>query len=151
MSLSQKELLEMAIYQEISTRNFYSQIAERIQDKSGKKKFLELSQEEENHQNILNGWYERKFGQKFIPDPQALKPVFEFPQEAVFSQSTALEAVSVGIQLERDSANFYSSWKEKEEGEEARDLLQKLIDFENSHFLRLKEEYQAISQNFYWI
>lgn len=151
MSLSQQELLEMAINQEISTRDFYNQISERIQNKAGKKKFLELAQEEENHRNALNGWYERKFGHPFEPDPQSVKPAFQFSGENVFSQSTALEALSVGIQLERDSANFYSSWRDKEEDEEIRDLLQKLVEFENNHFLRLKEEYQAVSKDFYWI
>jgi|YelNatPaOPRAMG01_1025707.scaffolds.fasta_scaffold07278_9 rubrerythrin len=74
MNLSKRKFLEMAIYQEIATRDFYLQVSQRIQDRGGKRKFLDLSE-----------------------------------------------------------------------------ILQKLIEFENNHYLLLKEEHEAISKNFYWI
>ncbi|MGB9553469.1 MAG: ferritin family protein [bacterium] len=151
MNLSKRKLLEMAIYQEIATRDFYLQVSQRIQDRGGKKKFLDLSEEEEKHRETISQWHEKETGQPFQPDSELIKPVFQFPEGSIFSQSTALEAVSVGIQLERESANFYASWKEREEEPELKSVLQKLIEFENSHYLRLKEEYEAISKNFYWI
>lgn len=151
MNLSKRKLLELAIYQEIATRDFYLQVSQRIQDRGGKRKFLDLSEEEEKHRETVGQWYEKEAGQSFQPDPEPIKPIFQFPEGSIFNQSTALEAVSVGIQLERESANFYASWKEKEEEPELKSVLQKLIEFENNHYLRLKEEYEAISKNFYWI
>jgi rubrerythrin len=151
MSLNKVELLEMAIYKEIAAHDFYQGISQKIADKGGKKKFLDLADEEMKHRQLLSEWLKKETGRSFAPDPGAAKPPFRFPEEAVISQHTALEAISIGIQLERDSANFYASWKEQETDLEIRTMLQGLVEFEQGHYLRLKEEFKAVSQNFYWI
>ena len=145
------ELLRKAILKEISANEFYASVATRIANKDGKRSFLELAHEEEKHRYTLSEWFLRETGKSYKVDPTEVGPLFHFPEEAVLSQSTALEALSVGIQSERDSVEFYTSFRLQVEDEASKSLLAGLIAFEESHFLKLQREYDQVLHHFYWI
>ncbi len=145
------ELLRKAILKEISANEFYASVAARITNKDGKRIFLELAHEEEKHRQTLAEWFLRETGASYQVDPTEVRPLFHFPEEAVLSQSTALEALSVGIQSERDSVEFYTSFRLQVEDEAGKDLLAGLISFEEGHFLKLQREYDQVLHHFYWI
>lgn len=145
------ELLRKAILKEISANEFYASVATRITNKDGKRIFLELAHEEEKHRHTLSEWFLRETDTSYKVDPTEVEPLFQFPEEAVLSQSTALEALSVGIQSERNSVEFYTSFRLQVEDESGKDLLAGLIAFEEGHFLKLQKEYDQILHHFYWI
>lgn len=145
------KLLEMAIYKEIAAFDFYREVEERVQNPAGRKIFRNLKEEERKHRQILEGWFRRESGQvfQFIPSKEEL--LFHFPEKFVLTQSSALEALSVGIQSEKDSVNFYSSWMKQTEDPELKKTLKELSLFEERHYLRLQKEHDAVLNNFYWI
>ena len=144
------ELLRKAILKEISANEFYVSVAERITNKDGKRSFLELAHEEEKHRHTLSEWFLRETGTSYKVDPTEVRPLFHFP-EGPCCQSTALEALSVGIQSERDSVEFYTSFRPQVEDEASKSLLAGLIAFEEGHFLKLQREYDQVLHHFYWI
>jgi rubrerythrin len=151
MAMEKLELLRKAILKEISANNFYASVAERITSKDGKRVFLELAGEEGKHRQTLSEWFLRVTGTSYQADPTEAQPLFQFPEEAVLSQSTALEALSVGIQSERESVEFYTSFRLQVEDEASKDLLAGLVAFEEGHFLKLQREYDQVLHHFYWI
>lgn len=151
MVMEKLELLRKAILKEISANEFYTSVATRITNKDGKRSFLELADQEEKHRHTLSEWYLRETGTPYKVDPTEVQRLFHFPEEAVLSQSTALEALSVGIQSERDSVEFYTSFRLQVEDEAGKDLLAGLIAFEEGHFLKLQREYDQVLHHFYWI
>ncbi len=150
--MSNINLLETAMLKEVAAADFYREIAERISNKTGKIKFMELSHEEEEHLEALKRWYAKESGGKaFDPETACCRLDYSFPQGAVFDGASALEAISVGISAEKESVDLYTSFREEVADEEARKTLERLIEFEKGHVRRLQQEYDAVLHHFYWI
>ncbi len=145
------ELLETAIYKEAAAFDFYHEVEERVQNPKGKHIFRKLKGEEREHRKILEGWFQKQTSKVFCFESNKKGCLFRFPEKFVLTQSTALEALSVGIQSEKDSVNFYSSWMKQVEDCEMKKMLEDLARFEEEHFLRLRKEYDAVLNDFYWI
>lgn len=150
--MSNINLLETAMLKEVAAADFYRQIAERIPNASGKGKFMELSREEEAHLEVLKRWYAKETGgKKFDQKTACCRLDYSFPQQAVFDGTSALEAISVGISAEKESIDLYTSFREEVADEEARKMLERLIEFEKGHVRRLQQEYDAVLHHFYWV
>ncbi|MCX5973476.1 MAG: ferritin family protein, partial [Coprothermobacterota bacterium] len=139
-----QDMLPQAVWRLPTEDSEEPEIATRIASKDGKRSFLELAHEEEKHRQTLSEWFLRETGKSYEVDPTEVRPLFHFPEEAVLSQSTALEALSVGIQMERDSVEFYTSFRLQVEDEAGKSLLAGLIAFEEGHFLKLQREYDQV-------
>jgi len=81
-----RTILTEAIYREIEARNFYRRIADTITNEEGKKKFYQLSRDEESHRDKLFQWYSKLFSEEF----ELMGIVLESQKRAFLKRKTAL-------------------------------------------------------------
>jgi rubrerythrin len=67
----------------------------------------------------------------------------------VEDSSLALSSLSVGIKLEYDSVDFYREAKNKSESKAAKDIFDKLIEWETVHLKMLEAQHKVV-QSFWW-
>lgn len=144
-----KAAIEGAIYREIGARDFYRSIAESIQNAEGKKKFSQLSKDEDGHRAKLESWLERLFGEPFAPQPDKLKES-EISGIRVDERTGALEALNIAIGAEERAETFYRNQAAGADIPELEKLLLSIADEEHGHFAMLEAERNSIIGGFYW-
>ena len=147
----QEQILSKAIHMEIYIRNFYRELSEGIRNKRGQKQMRRLSDQEDGHRKLLVSRYRGLFDKDFVQDPNYPKdPRMEATRDAVYDQTTALEAVTVGIAGEKSAIAFYSEQLDQISNPEDQRLLKKLVKFEESHLNKLQKTYQRLERYNYW-
>ena len=144
-----KSILTDAIYREIEARNFYQRIGDTITNEEGKKKFYQLSKDEESHREKLTRWYKRLFSEEFELDVNEIGESEASFFEAKDSTS-AMEALDIAIKAEARAEDFYRSRANQVEQEELKALLEELAEQEHGHYNLLLAERNAIVGGFYW-
>ena len=145
--MSSLRILEMAIYSEQSAYDFYLNLSNQIENQSGKEKFKFLAEDEKRHRCMLEGEYLRENKQsKFKFDAKKVKSI----EAKIDTQSSAVDALDLAIQLEREAYKFYIRASEKAEEQPGKKMFLKLAEEEDRHYNVLAAERQALSSNFYW-
>lgn len=144
-----RDVLEGAIYREIGARDFYKRLSESISNEEGKKKFFQLSQDEDGHREKLEGWYEKKFDEKFVFNSGAAKKS-EMPVLDVKDQTSAIEALNIAIEAEARAEEFYRNEAKEVSEPELKELLTDLADQELGHYNLLLAERNSLVGGFYW-
>lgn len=147
-----EEVLNHAVHSEIQARDFYKQIGDRVQNKKGRKRLVKLSQEEDGHRALLERRYKSLYGKDFVFDPNVkVGPRFDFVKTSLFSQSEALDVVSVGISAETEAIRYYSEQLETAEDAEDQKMLKDLVKFEKRHKKKLQSEFDRLTKKYYWV
>jgi len=144
-----REVLEGAIYREIGARDFYKRLAGSISNEEGRKKFVQLSLDEDGHREKLEGWYEKKFGEKFVLVEEDAKKS-EMPVMDVKDRTSAIEALNIAIEAEARAEEFYRKEAEEVSETEPKELLVDLAEQELGHYNLLLAERNSIIGGFYW-
>jgi rubrerythrin len=141
------EALAIAIYNEQSAFDFYTQLAGTITNQSGKKKFEFLASDEKRHRDLLEAYYEKTTGGKVFPfDPAKVKAI----KVEVRDNTTAAEALDIGIRAEKEAYEFYSRSAEETHDPDAKKMFLMLAEQEDRHYNLLTAEKQALTGQFYW-
>ncbi|MGB8657765.1 MAG: ferritin family protein [Candidatus Zixiibacteriota bacterium] len=141
------EALSLAIYNEQFAFDFYTQLSQSIKNQSGKEKFKFLASDEKRHRQLLEDYY-RKIarGQEFPFDPQKVRKI----KVDVRDNTTASEALDIGIKAEKEAYEFYKSSAETSKDPDAKKMFLMLAEQEDRHFNILMAEKQALIDQFYW-
>lgn len=141
------DALATAIYNEQSAFDFYTSLSDAIKNKSGKEKFKFLASDEKRHRELLKAHYKKTTGGKEFPfDPTKLKAI----QVEVRDNTTAAEALDIGIKAEKEAYEFYSKAAEEIEEPDAKKMFLMLAEQEDGHYNLLTAEKQALTGQFYW-
>ena len=141
------EALSLAIYNEQSAFDFYTRLSDIIKNASGKEKFKFLASDEKRHRELLEGHYKKITGGKAFPfDPDKVKTI----KVEVRDNSTASEALDIGIKAEKEAYQFYSKSAEATQDPDAKKMFSMLAEQEDRHYNLLTAEKQALIDQFYW-
>jgi len=144
-----RSILSEAIYREIEARNFYQRIADTITNEEGKKKFYQLSRDEESHRVKLSQWYRKLLSEEFELEGNRIGE-----SEASFfkakDSTSAMEALDIAIKAEAAAEEFYRNRAGEVEQEELKELLEELAEQEHGHYNLLLAERNALVGGFYW-
>ncbi len=154
-----EQALEQAMQAERQGYYFYHMAAAHTPDERGKQVFADLADQERMHFDYLQRQLEsfRKTGRpdsslKFeVPRPEKTDhPIFsEQIKNRIKEAHYEMTALSVGIQLEANSRDFYLQQAEAAGEPELSDFFRKLADWESVHYHLLLEQQQALQQQ-YW-
>lgn len=151
--------LQQAVRTETDGYHFYTMAANTVQDPKGKEVFNRLAQDELSHLRFLNVQY-KSFSDQGKADEQAkLGPRPEWGGEnPIFSEKIhkrldqahfEMSALSIGIQLELASEQFYR----QEAGAAADPAVTKfyteLAEWESGHYHALLKQQEALKEE-YW-
>jgi rubrerythrin len=141
------EALATAIYNEQSAFDFYTGLSGIIKNESGKKKFEFLASDEKRHRVLLEAHYKKTAGGKEFPfDPAKVKTI----KVEVRDNTTAAEALDIGIKAEREAYDFYTKSAEETQDPDAKKMFLMLAEQEDRHYNLLTAEKQALTGQFYW-
>ena len=141
------DALATAIYNEQSAFDFYTGLSEIIKNESGKKKFEFLASDEKRHRELLEAHYKRATdGKEFPFDAARVKTI----KVEVRDNTTAAEALDIGIKAEKEAYEFYSKSAEDTQDPEAKKMFLMLAEQEDRHFDLLTAEKQSLTGQFYW-
>jgi rubrerythrin len=124
------EALSLAIYNEQSAFDFYTKLSQTIKNPSGKEKFKFLASDEKRHRELLEKHYTKISGEKNFPfDPDKVKTI----QIEIKDDSTAYEALDIGIKAEKEAYGFYSRSAVSSKDPEAKKMFSMLAGEEDKH------------------
>lgn len=151
--------LELAIENEVAGYEFYTEAAEATADPTGQKMFRTLARDEEVHWQTLEaerksllekGLWQSHLTGRPIPTVEE-RPVFPKTVEGQVTASThELEALKVGIEMERKSQELYRRLAEETDDPDGKALYRYLIEFEVAHQLILEAEYDHLTRSGFW-
>jgi rubrerythrin len=145
--MSALEALSVAIYNEQSAFDFYTSLSETIKNESGKQKFKFLADDERRHRGLLEDHYKKTTGGKEFPfDPGKVKTI----KVDVRDNTTAAEALDIGIKAEKEAYEFYTRSAEETADPDAKKMFLLLAEQEDRHYNLLTAEKQAVVGQFYW-
>ncbi len=165
-----KEILRQGMSLERDGYNFYTQVAERASNERGRRMFLDLAAQEEEHLRLLlaeyraldegRGWisYEEAMAQEFDLDPANPDLPGEEPQEAmpVFTpeREISLEgdvaAIRFGLETERISRELYAQAAQEADDDHARRAYEFLTHQEEKHYQLLQNTLEYLTHNQTW-
>jgi rubrerythrin len=145
--VSELEALSLAIYNEQFAFDFYTKLSNIVKNPSGKEKFKFLASDEKRHRELLEKYYTKiSGGQKFPFDPGRVKNI----QVEVRDNTTAYEALDIGIKAEKEAYEFYTRSADNSKDREAKKMFLLLAGEEDKHYNVLMAEKQALIDQFYW-
>ena len=150
------DVLNIAIEREKGAHDFYSRAAEITQDAKGKGMFVWLVQQELGHFNSLRNLKEAlkkvsnevEFGRLSDEDSKVIEsmPKSEASGE-VTDSTTALKALQIAMQAERDSIEIYRRVGRSTTDAGARAMFDGLVTEEQAHLLLLEAQHKAIEES----
>jgi len=140
------EALSLAIYNEQSAFDFYANLSQIIKNESAKEKFKFLASDEKRHREILEAYFLKVYQKPFLFDPLKVKSI----GVEVRDNTTASEALDIGIKAEKEAYNFYHTNADSSSDPDAKKMFSMLAEQEDRHFNILMAEKQALMDQFYW-
>jgi rubrerythrin len=139
---SVRDLLGYSIRSEIDSNKAYSALSDRVFNPLLKEKFRWLAFEENKHKEILMKLHNALFPNQSIQIPE--EPSKDLFKSIDVSPSTSLLDILVqAMDSEKFAEDFYARLADRvEEGQKR--LLHYLSKVEHSHYLMLKNEYDAV-------
>ncbi len=153
------EGLLKAIKAERYGHSFYMMAAKSTEDPKGKKVFEELAHEELHHMHFLRRHYvsvlktgmldqSAKLGQG--TDLSGMSPIFSDNLRARIKDANfEMTSLSIGIQLEHDSVEFYRSQSEAADNPEVKKFYAELAEWESGHYHALLRQQEELKED-YW-
>jgi len=145
-----KEAITRAIYAEIGAMNFYSRMAEVIENPEGSGRFEQLSRDEKGHRDTLVSWFARLFDSEFAEDAEEVRRS-EIGDVSISGRAGAMEALDLAIEAEKKASEFYLAEREKAADPELKRMFGDLAEQEKGHFNLLSAERNALTGGFYWL
>lgn len=151
-----RDALELTLSLERRGYTFYLNAAQRTANDGGRLMFQRLAAEESDHLRLLqaeykslienNGWLKREparlpLSRKIAED---IFPQKELHKIEVSDKTTDLEALSIAIDLERKSHQFFSDFARQIGDPAGKKIFKEFAKDEESHLKTLRTEYNAL-------
>ncbi|MCF6464982.1 ferritin-like domain-containing protein [Clostridium sp. Cult2] len=149
------DIIKQGILNEIEAYEFYRMAANQAGTNESKDAFMELANEELKHV----GYLEALFDKIKSSDEDDVRLAFEAmpPSPEIYSwekvdkeyTSLAMSVFSIGMQMEKASIDFYEAAKTKTNIEEAKELYDLLIKWEQVHLDQFTEQYNMYKEDWW--
>lgn len=134
--------------------HFYSALAARTDDERAKQVFLKLAEEEKEHRRVFEKMLSLYEGDEVLDEGVAgyLNAVLKgsvFPGPATLQRfleeiKSVKDALSIGIQAEKDAILLYNELMTRTSSEKARKMLGHLLEEEKMHLIDLRNYYEEL-------
>jgi rubrerythrin len=155
------EVIKEAIQLEVEGRGFFTYAAEATENSLGKKMFERLAAEEIEHLKVFGELFTSLTGgDDWKPllreSDKAPSAVIERLKGRVKNKerekwSGDLEAMSLGMELERKAIDLFTRMEKESSSEEARKLAAEIIKQEQGHYDLLQAQYDSVNNAGFWL
>lgn len=150
--------LRRAIQTEADGYQFYTMASQTTKDPKGRQTFKILAAEELKHLDFLKSQYQA------VSDTGAINPALkigdrhDFSKDPIFSDEILnrisgaqfeMSALSIGMQLELSSINYYKEQAELSDNPEVAAFYHELADWEKIHYEVLERQQEMLKEDFW--
>lgn len=148
------EVIAQAILNEVEGYEFYK-IAAENGNLSNREAFMELANEELKHIEYLRELFDKIKASKeddlklaFEAAPPA-PDIYQWNKVTPEYNSMIMSVFSIGMQMEKDSIEFYEDAKKKTNLAEAKEIFDLLIKWEHVHLEQFSKQYEMYRQEWW--
>jgi rubrerythrin len=141
--LTALEVLAIGMKSEMDTQVLYEEVAARVESPAARERFLGLAAEEKKHQVLLERKYRVMFPHVQLRLPPSLLPPHA-ASPALRKELSIREILTIAIQEERHSRDFYLEAMRHIEDPDGKAMLHFLADWEYAHQVTLCAEYDML-------
>jgi rubrerythrin len=146
-----EDILQQGIQKEELSRSFYRELAENVSNPSVKEALLRMAEEEQRHKDLLVRRLRDDYAAEFSPREISGTEKYELGKEEITTHEHALVVLRTAMQLEDEAIDFYRQQLERVAAPEDTELLNTLVDFEQTHRKWLENEYKKMSTSSHWL
>ena len=141
-----KEILKMAVGNEVEAYEFYRDAAAKMKDPAMKKTFMELADEESGHKVLLEGYLSNEMKDMKFSDEKDYKvaETVEAPQ-ALSTDMAFKDAIALAMKKEQEAMEMYQQFADASEGAKQKETFLELAKMEKGHKVRLEDIYTNIA------
>ncbi len=138
---SYKDILAMAVENEVEAHEFYKAAAEKIQDKNLKKTFEDLAEEETKHKVLLQGYLENDMKTMKFKENKDFQLSETVEEKTLTTDMSFKDAIALAMKKEEEAMNMYRQFAEASEDDKQRETFEELVKMEQQHKTRLEDIY----------
>jgi len=149
-----------AIRLEINGRNFFRHAADVTESELGKKMFEKLASDEIEHLKVFGDMFTEATGgsewKQFVRGEEKLfSELIEKLKERLGGAAREkgagdLEAIRIGMELERKAIDFFSGLASSSISTEAKEIAEKICEQEKGHYDLLQAQYDSLHNSGFW-
>ncbi|HYA31832.1 MAG TPA: ferritin family protein [Thermodesulfovibrionales bacterium] len=148
--------MTIAIKTETDAIAFYKEAAQRTRNPMGRKMFLSIIRDEQNHledfRRIVHGLHLKVRGED--GKTKKMKTVFDGNRDALLGRIRAatdeIEVLRLAIQIEKESIAFYEKLSSKAKTPKEKALFRRLLKEEQQHYAVFSNTYFFLSNSENW-
>ena len=141
-----KEILKMAVGNEVEAYEFYRDAAAKMKDPAMKNTFMELADEESGHKVLLEGYLSNEMKDMKFSEEKDYKvaETVEAPQ-ALSTDMAFKDAIALAMKKEQEAMEMYQQFADASEGAKQKETFLELAKMEKGHKVRLEDIYTNIA------
>lgn len=136
-----KEILAMAVENEVEAHEFYKAAAEKIQDKNLKRTFEDLAAEETKHKLLLEGYLKNDMKTMKFKENKDFQLSETVEEQTLSTDMSYKDAIALAMKKEEEAMNMYRQFAEASEEEKQKETFEELVKMEQQHKTRLEDIY----------
>ncbi len=137
-----KEILQMAVGNEVEAYEFYRDAAAKMKDPAMKKTFQELADEESGHKVLLEGYLSNEMKDMKFKEEKDYKVAETVEAPKTLSTDMAFkDAIALAMKKEQEAMEMYQQFADASEGAKQKETFLELAKMEKGHKVRLEGIY----------
>ena len=141
-----KEILKMAVGNEVEAYEFYRDAAAKMKDPAMKKTFMELADEESGHKVLLEGYLSNEMKDMKFSDEKDYKVAETVEAPQTLSTDMAFkDAIALAMKKEQEAMEMYQQFADASEGAKQKETFLELAKMDKGHKVRLEGIYTDIA------
>ena len=146
-----KEILKMAVGNEVEAYEFYRDAAAKMKDPAMKKTFMELADEESGHKVLLEGYLSNEMKDMKFSDEKDYKVAETVEAPQTLSTDMAFkDAIALAMKKEQEAMEMYQLFADASEEAKQKETFLELAKMEKGHKVRLEDIYTDIAFTEVW-
>ena len=156
---SVKEAIQTAIQMEKDGYSFYQKAAAQTSSDMGKSIFEGIAKDELVHLEVFQKMFDENVGQSewddLVNSGKKYREIPVFPKdlktiEGANPNTNELDALRIAMDSETEAIDYYTQIWEYSEDDDAKKIIDMIIDQEKKHYFLLQQEFDHLSSTGYW-
>lgn len=136
-----KEILKMAVENEVEAHEFYKDAANKVENKVLKNTFQELADEEKKHEHLLKAYFEKSADMMKFDETKDYHIAETVESQPLTTNMSFKDAIALAMKKEQEAMEMYQQFAEASEEEAQKETFLELVKMERGHKTRLEDIY----------
>lgn len=136
-----KEILKMAVENEVEAHEFYKDAAEKVENNVLKSTFSELAGEEKKHEQTLKSYFEKSADEMKFDETKDYHIAETVEKQPLTTNMSFKDAMALAMKKEQEAMEMYQQFADASEDDAQKQTFLELAKMEQGHKTRLEDIY----------